>query len=145
MVFQTPHVHCPFPSARIKNFKNFLKSPDLCKEVAKVGLLYCSHNKGKHKAATRCTRFRLWKQLRIGKLHQRRSQKVSSSKKFQKIFQKPENLQRTCKDHPDIIKPKKNKTYLKGVPTMKKTNEIITTNIKPTILTTPIQLTTLKE
>ena len=118
-----------------KNFKNL----KICKEVAKIILIYCSHSQGKsrgakpsdndgrglscevaagdvtdqtsrsytrisaeqrgwtgkHKAATRCTRFRLWKHLWIGKLHQRRNQKVSSSKKFFKTFFK--NL-KICKE-----------------------------------------------
>jgi hypothetical protein len=34
-----------------KKFKNILKIPDLCKEVAKVGLLYSNHSQGKHKTS----------------------------------------------------------------------------------------------
>ena len=68
-----------------KNFFNFFQIPDLCKEVAKVGLLYSNHSQGENPRLDRKTQNLL--------------------KKIQKIFQKLINLQRTCKDHPDIIKP----------------------------------------
>jgi hypothetical protein len=32
-------------------FKKIFKTPDICKEVAKDGLIYFSHSQGKHKAS----------------------------------------------------------------------------------------------
>ena len=78
-------VRCPLSVCKEKIFSTFLKSPDLCKEVAKVGLLYSNHSQGEKPRLDRKTQNLL--------------------KKIQNFFQKPENLQRTCKDHPDIIKP----------------------------------------